>query len=141
MTDPIYDIRLQNLRDLVRQWDGSTRLAKRLGYSNASYIVQLAGPNPRRTVSEKVARDMEEKLRLPPRWLDEPHADSHVPMNDAFLSDVVRVVMMCIRDEGRALDPQQVATITSLAYDFARAKGEVDTAHIKSLMDLAAPKH
>lgn len=139
--DPIYDIRLQNLRLLIKQWEGATTLARKLGHANASYLVQLAGPNPRRTVSEKVARDMEDKLRLPARWMDEPHADAHVQIDDAFLRECVRAVAVCIRDAGLTLDPEVIATLTSLAYEHARAKGEVDSGFIKSLIDLTNKKH
>lgn len=141
MSDPIYDIRVQNLRLLIQQWEGTTTLAKKLGHANPSYLVQLAGPNPRRTVSEKVARKMEEKLRLPPRWMDEPHADAHVQIDDAFLRECVLAVSVCIRDAGLALDPEVIATLTSLAYEHARAKGEVDRAFIKGLLDLTKKKH
>jgi len=141
MSDPIYDIRLQNLRLLIQQWEGATTLAKKLGHANASYLVQLAGPNPRRTVSEKVARDLEEKLRLPPRWMDEPHADAHLHIDDAFVRECVLAVSVCIRDAGLALDPEVIATLTSLAYEHARAKGEVDKVFITGLLDLTKKKH
>lgn len=142
MSDPIYDVRLQNLRLLIKQWGGATSLAAKLGYSTPSYVVQLAGPNPRRTVSEKVARDMEAKLKLAPRWMDEPHtAEALVPIDDVFLRECVMAVAVCIRDAGLALNPEVIATITTRSYEWALQKGKVDTDFIKTLVDLTRLQH
>jgi hypothetical protein len=51
-----YDIRRENLRTLIKTWGGPTSLAKKLGHANGSYLAQIAGPHPRRDISEKVAR-------------------------------------------------------------------------------------
>ena len=64
----VYDQRRDNLRALMTQWGGPTSMAKKLGHSNGSYVAQLAGPNPSREISEKVAREMEAKLGLPIGW-------------------------------------------------------------------------
>ena len=50
------DTRLANLRALLKEWDGPTNLSKRLGYRSPAFLVQIAGPNPSRTLSEKTAR-------------------------------------------------------------------------------------
>lgn len=66
------DYRRENLRKLIEQWNGPLPLSKKLGYSNASFLVQMAGPHPSREVSEKTARAIEIKLQLPTLWLDQP---------------------------------------------------------------------
>lgn len=61
----VYDVRRTNLRRLMQQWGGPTALAAHLGHSNGSYLAQLAGPNPKREVGERTARQIEAKLGLP----------------------------------------------------------------------------
>lgn len=65
----IYQIRRENLRHLIRR-DSAKSIAATLGYSNASYISQLAGPTPTRELKEDTARDFERKMKLAPGWLD-----------------------------------------------------------------------
>lgn len=51
-----YNYGRENLRALVEQWGGPLPIARKLGYSNASFVVQMCGPNPTREVTEKTAR-------------------------------------------------------------------------------------
>lgn len=62
--------RRENLRKLIDELDGVTVLSKKLGYKNASFLVQMAGPNPIQEISEKTARRIESKLGLVVGWLD-----------------------------------------------------------------------
>ena len=68
----ISDYRRENLRRFTDANGGPTAVAKRLGYSNSSYLVQMIGPNPMRPVSERTARNVEEKFNLPEGTLDRP---------------------------------------------------------------------
>lgn len=68
--DTIYAARRERLRRLIAEHGGPLPLAKALGLFGSSYLVQLAGPNPRREVSEKFARKIEAALRLPVGWMD-----------------------------------------------------------------------
>lgn len=61
--------RRTNLRSLASTY-GWTELAKRLGYRQPSFLVQMAGPNPTREVTEKSARRFEQELNLPEGSLD-----------------------------------------------------------------------
>jgi hypothetical protein len=68
---------LQRLRaDNIRYWrdraGGWAQLARLSGESIA-WLTQLAGDNPSRQVSERVARKLEENWGLTPGWLDERH--------------------------------------------------------------------
>lgn len=68
----VQDFRRQNLRNIAEQYGGVTPLAQLLGYTNASFIVQMIGPNPMRQVSETNARKYEQTLDLIPGSLDTP---------------------------------------------------------------------
>jgi hypothetical protein len=61
--------RRTNLRRLAGTY-GWTELAKQLGYRQPSFLVQMAGPNPTRPVTEKSARQFEIDLGLPAGSLD-----------------------------------------------------------------------
>lgn len=67
-----HDYRRENLRRLFDTVGGPTALAKQLGYSNSSFLVQMAGPNPIRQITETTARRFEKQLDLLPGSLDEP---------------------------------------------------------------------
>jgi hypothetical protein len=140
-TNPVYAVRLENLRHLIRQWDGPGNLARKLGHANASFVVQLAGPNPRRRISEKVARDIEACLKLSAGWMDEPHKDAPLQIDDTFLRECVRMVSQCVRDAHLTLDPDVVANLTSLSYEHARAVGSIDRVFVESLLELIKTKH
>lgn len=131
----VYEIRRDNLRALLRQWGGPTSLAKKLGHSNGSYIAQLVGPNPSREISEKVAREIEAKLRLPIAWLDLEHSET-VKLDDQVLGDCVRAVAAAIRDAGIKPDPDRYAILTGLVYEYLRLTGHVDEVYINKLISL-----
>lgn len=61
----INDNRVTNLRALFAFHGGPTNLSRALGHANASFVVQIAGPNPRRPVSDRTARKIEQQLDLP----------------------------------------------------------------------------
>lgn len=71
------DYRRENLRKLIEQWGGPLPLSKKLGYANASFLVQMAGPHPTREVSEKTARTIEMKLELPTLSFYSLHANTN----------------------------------------------------------------
>lgn len=64
--------RRENIRALIDQRGGQTRLSKAMGWKNSSFLAQMAGPNPTREVTEKTARKIEEVMRLEPSALDRP---------------------------------------------------------------------
>lgn len=133
----IYDTRRVNLRSLIGQWGGPTSLAKKLGHANGSYIAQLAGPTPSRDVSERTAREIELRLRLPVGWMDQDHPSGGTHLNDEALADVVRAVATTIRDAGLRLTPSQYATIVQLVYQNAKTFNRIDETYIQQLISLA----
>lgn len=132
----VYEQRRENLRALMHTWGGPTSLAKKLGHSNGSYLAQLAGPNPSREVSEKVAREMEAKLGLPLGWLDQEHPGHGRQLDDATLSECVRAVATALRDVGHKTTPDQMADLTALVYEHTKLTGRVDEAFINKLVRL-----
>lgn len=132
----VYDLRRDNLRALMTQWGGPTSLAKKLGHANGSYIAQLAGPNPSRDVSEKVAREMEGKLGLPIGWFDQEHPGNGRQIDDDTLAACVRAVAAEIRDVGHNPSPDVYANLVGLAYEHARLVGRVDEPFIKRIVGL-----
>lgn len=141
MADAIYATRKQNLRLLIEQWGSVTTLSKKLGYANASYLVQLTGPSASRTVGEKAARDIEETLGLPPRWLDEEHQDADVVIDDEFLRECLKAVATEVYINKMKPDADTVANLSALAYEHCRAIGRIDKKFVSGLVDLIKPKH
>lgn len=132
----VYDTRRDNLRQLMKVWGGPTSLAKKLGHANGSYLAQIAGPNPRRDISEKVAREIESKLGLSPMWLDQPQAGGAHKLNDQALANCVRAVATVLRDRGLRPDPESYATIVQLVYDHTKLTGQLDEGFITKLTEL-----
>lgn len=133
----VYDQRRDNLRSLMKTWGGPTSLAKKLGHANGSYLAQLAGPNPSREISEKVAREMETALGLPLGWLDTEHGEVRV-VDDEALGTCVRAVAAALRDAGHRATPDQLADLTALAYEHTKLTGRVDEGFIKKLVRLCS---
>ena len=133
----IYDTRRDNLRRLIGQWGGPTSLSRKLGHANGSYVAQLAGPRPSREVSEKVAREIEGKLKLPLGWMDQDHPAGGPHLNDEALTECVKAVATCLRDAGLRPPPGQYATIVQLTYDRMKLTGQVDEDYINKLIELA----
>lgn len=132
----VYDKRRENLRRLITQWGGPTSLAKKLGHSNGSYIAQLAGPRPSREVSEKVAREIEQKLGLPVAWLDQAHPAGGQQLNDEALTECVKAVATVLRDVGLRPDPETYGNLVQLVYDRLKLTGRLDEQHIQKLTAL-----
>jgi hypothetical protein len=132
----IYDIRRDNLRTLMGQWGGPTSLSRKLGHSNGSYIAQIAGPNPSRQISEKVAREIEAKLELPLGWMDQEHAPVPDALDDQGLTECVTAVATVLRDTSLRPTPAAYAQLVSLAYDRFKLTGRIDEPFLQRLVSL-----
>lgn len=84
-TATVSDYRREHLRRLIDDHGGPTKLAAVLGYTNGSFLVQMAGPNPMRQVTEASAREYERRLGLPEGSLDKP-----VEIDPAFIAGTTR---------------------------------------------------
>lgn len=156
--------RRTNLRRLANTY-GWTELAKRLGYRQPSFLVQMAGPNPTRPVSEKSARQFERDLGLPEGSLDVvanevPPADqiraldalvNQVPAPTAaptlpqmsedetsrFVQDTIRAVSLTIGQQGVNLDKMKHLQIVNMAIsDAIDNGGKINDGYIVNMVKL-----
>lgn len=131
----VYNTRRDNLRRLLGEWGGPTSLPRKLNHSNGSYLAQLIGPNPSRDISEKTAREIEQRLGLPVGWMDQDNPVAGSP-DDGQLADCVRAVATCLRDMGLRPGPETYSQIVALVYDRLRLTGRVDEGYIQRLVTL-----
>ena len=129
----LHDIRRANMRQLISTWGGSTSLALRLGHSNGSYLAQIAGPRPVRTIGEKAARGIEQQLGLPEGWLDS-HEGHTQPVDDALLARCVQAVVQTQRTVNVTLQPAKFAETVSAVYEHAAAAGSCDERFVQALV-------
>lgn len=137
-TKSVYDIRRENMRQLVKEWGGPLALSMKLGYANASYIVQLAGPHPTREISEKTARGVEERLALSAGWMDVEHKGRAVTINETQVAHVVRAVAAVLEDAKVDLAPSPFGEIVALVYEHSQLVGRIDEDYIKRLVSLCS---
>jgi hypothetical protein len=142
------DTRRDNLRALA-EIHGSANLSRMLGYRQPSFISQMIGPNPTRTVSERNARDYEQALKLPDGYLDAPlfpaqpvPAASVVPPADdaaALLAEVIRTVNRVVQAEGVDIRVDQFAKLLAVEVTEAANNGfKVREAHVKQMLAMIA---
>jgi hypothetical protein len=129
-------IRVRNLRTLMEQWGGPTSLATKLGHANGSYLSQMAGPNPTREVSEKVARKVEKILSLPFGWLDTQHTGLPQEVNTDLLIDTIDMTKEIMDKTGLKLSRDKFTQLVNLAYERAVETGAPNQALIKQLISL-----
>ena len=136
----VFKTRLANLRQLVKEWSGPANLAAKLGYANASYVVQMAGPHPIREISEKTARKIEGKLGLEAGYLDRQHTEKSKSVNESKVVYIVRAVGAVLQDSKIILPPETFADVVSLVYDHEQLTGAVDEAYIRKIVALLGTK-
>lgn len=78
--------RLWNFRQIIRNVDGTNEAARLMGKKN-SYITQIAGPNPKRNIGDRMATMIETAFGLPPGSLDTP-PPKQSGNEDAYLSKI-----------------------------------------------------
>lgn len=136
------DHRLENLRRLISDRGGPAELARQLGYSNASFIVQMAGPNPMRAVTEKTARGFEKKLKLPVGYLDTPvgaQAAPAAPLDMPLTVEIIKLVGQVLQDEGVTLAPARFSDLVVFALTESAEQKKLATAdQIKRAVRLMA---
>lgn len=114
--EEIFATRRNNLRLLIGR-SSSKELAERLQHTNASYLAQLAGPNPSRGLSEKGARKFEQLLDLPKGWLDQNN-DRRATPAPAAQSDEM---------SDPDIDADRLAQCLEIAQEVCDAKGLTPT--------------
>lgn len=129
-------VRRANLRNLIEQWDGPTNLAIKLDYSNASYLVQMAGPHPTRAIGEKVARRIEQALELPVGWMDQPPGQTP-KVDTQTVFEVLKEVTRLIEAEGASIPMSKLSEIVALAYKDYETSLRIRPDYISLLIRLA----
>lgn len=133
----VHDLRKKNLKALVQQWEGPTNLAKKLGYQGPSYISQMVSGN--RPITEKTARQIEDRAGLPPAWLDTVHtnggAGRPAVVDTRLISRVVSTVGTSLEEAGVHLHPNKFAELVAMVYEEAAKTGHVDEQYVQRLIN------
>lgn len=132
----VHELRRENLRKLIAQNGGVLALGLKLGYSDGSFISQVAGPNPRRPISESTARTIETKLDMPTGWLDAQHVDA--AFSQELMLECMAAVDEAIEAAGKKTTPQIKREVVGLAFDQAKVAGHIDRDFIRKLTHLIA---
>lgn len=136
----LVDTRRENGRNAIERAGGVGKVAKRMGYSNASFLVQQFGPNPSRNPTEGTMRKMEEALGLDREALDrEIGAPEKKPAIDAdLIVNVIRIVGAAMGEEKvPSLPPAKHAELIVLALtDAIEHGGTPREDHARSLVRL-----
>lgn len=114
--------RITNARLALERAGGVGQVAEKMGYANASFLVQMFGPNPTRPASEKTMRRMEAALGLPDGSLDKPPAAQLPPasatqVNTQHLVQMIQMVGRLAAEEGVNLSTDRFATLVAMAYE------------------------
>jgi hypothetical protein len=135
----VQDMRRANLKKLVDDY-GAAALAKLLGYTRA-YLYQLLyapGAKGYRPITEKTREKIEEKLGLPPMWLDTKPGEP--PPFRADVAELFALVLRAVADIMAELKievaPAKYPELVRMAYDQSAKIGRVDLEHIRRLIRL-----
>lgn len=116
--------RLANGRAAIAKAGGVAAVARKMGYRNASYLVQIFGPNPTRQPTEKRCRQIEDALGLPTGSLDVDAAPAPAlptpttkPLDQSDLARVIALVGKIAQQESVSIDPERFARLVTMAYE------------------------
>lgn len=140
----ISEVRRDNLRALVAKRGGGTKVAAQLGYRSASFLSQQIGPKPSREITEKSAREYEQKLGLQEGELDRDdgptkpvEATVAAATSTDVLVDVIRALGGVLETEKVNLSPGRFADVAALAVEDAVTHGgKPREGHIRNLVRL-----
>lgn len=129
-----------NLRTLVAQWGGGEALAKKLGYSNGSYVSHMATGH--RPITEKSARRIETTLGLPLGWMDQDHGRKKeepvsVRVNPILFAQAVEAVTTGMQELGVDLSLEKFEELVGIVYEEVLAKGSADYQLLQKMLRLA----
>lgn len=145
----VADLRKINLRTLIARYGGPSALAKKLGYSNATFISQMIGPKPIRPLSEKTCRKIETALELPPMWMDQDHeapkglevrepAAPYTVTRTGLDTELLRKVAQAVEDAGIPFAAAKFGDVVTMVYEDAISKGgAIDPQYVVRVLRLA----
>lgn len=134
--------RIANARLAIERAGGVGQVAAKMGYANASFLVQMFGPNPTRPASEKTVRKMETVLGLTPGSLDNtPKAQlppaATTQINTQQLVQMMQMVGRLTNEEGVQLSADRFATLVAMAYEeSAEHPGQTREGKIRQVVQL-----
>jgi len=110
------DIRRENGRLAIEKAGGASKLARKMGYTNASFLVQQFGPNPSRSPTDATMRKMEEAIGLESGVLDaDPAKAKNDSVSTEMITNVIRVVGSAMGQEHiGGLSPDKHAELIAL---------------------------
>lgn len=113
--------RLDNGRKVIKKFGGVASVSRKMGYKNASYLVQIFGPNPTRAPSDKTCRNIESALDLAEGYLDcetlNNALPSPEPINVSKLACAISLVNDIAREEGVTLSTERLAILVGLVLE------------------------
>lgn len=126
-------IRRRNLQLLIDRHGSVATLGQALGYKSGSRVSHMLGSVG---MSEKVARDIEARLKLADGWLD-GDADGARPNmpNTEWLVDICMVIAQSVT--AKKFDKKKRDKLIVFAYSNAEQRGAVDVAEVNKLIALA----
>lgn len=133
----LLEARRKNLRIVVEQFGGAAATAKLLGHANRTFLPQLIGPNPRRDISERLARSIEEKLGLQLGALD---IFNEAESAEGLLAELHEAFLSLLNELGpvglRTITEQQFADLCAALLAQHREAGRVSASFIQRLVRL-----
>lgn len=113
--------RLDNGRKAIKKFGGVASVSRKMGHKNASYLVQIFGPNPTRAPSEKTCRNIESALDLTEGYLDRETFDnvasSPGAMTVSKLARAISLVNDIAKEEGVTLSTERLAILVGLVFE------------------------
>lgn len=141
----VSEYRRENIRRLVDQRGGLTKLSKAIGQRNPSFLTQMVGPNPSREVSERTARRIEEAMGLENGVLDrapggaQPSAPVAQPtaVTAPLIAEVIKMVGRAYEAEGVPLAPAKFSDLVALTLADSMARGSSPSEdHVRAVVRL-----
>lgn len=137
------ETRIANARLAIERAGGVGKAAKAMGYANSSFLVQMFGPSPIRTPTEKTMRRMEQALGLRPFTLDqtsEPPAPPPAPagpIDTVQLAAVLAMIGKMAQEEHVNLTPERLANLAAMGYeDSAEHGGKAREGRLRQVLQL-----
>lgn len=134
--------RIANARLAIERAGGVGQVAAKMGYANASFLVQMFGPNPTRPASEKTVRKMETVLGLPAGSLDKTQSVQLPPaaatqIDAQQLTQMIQMVNRLAAEEGVKLSTDRFASLVAMAYEeSAEHQGQPREGKIRQVVQL-----
>lgn len=137
----MYEIRRKKLHELIAQYEGPARLARRLRHKGTSYLSQLSTGH--RPVTEKTAREIEKEPRLPHLWFDGggapppavPQAPQAGTIDAERLSHAVRSIQQAVLADKLMLAPAAFADAVVFVYQESLRGHAVDVGALLRLLN------